>query len=65
MPQYFEMLRPLVTSLFGTTHFKVDLTHLVLVAALMVLIGIWRSLHVQTQLLQQAAAREGAAEKDE
>lgn len=56
--QYLALLKPAMQTLFGTTAFKVGLQELLLAAILIVLTGIWRSVHVQTQVLEKERKEE-------
>jgi hypothetical protein len=59
---YLKQIKPYAEMVFGDkafTGFKVDLTHLLLAAILIVLIGMWRSQHIANQISKKALAPEG------
>jgi len=63
-----EYVKPVVDNLFGasatTGGFKVELTHLLLAAVLIALVGIWRTLHINGQLAKAALKTEGEDGKE-
>jgi hypothetical protein len=66
------MAKPVLDNVFGptatTSGFKLELTHFLLVAVLIALLGVWRSVHINGQLAKASLARleagEGAAAED-
>jgi hypothetical protein len=76
-PYIAQYVKPAVESLFGSTlatgGFAVRLEHLLLAAILIVLLGIWRSIAIQTEAIKASAkkrsekreARGGNATKEE
>jgi len=51
--QYLAALKPIIANLALNGTFKVGLEHMLLGAILIVLVGIWRAVHLQTQALSQ------------
>jgi len=59
---YAAAIKPVVDNIFGGSSFQVKLEHILLAAIVIVLIGIWRSVHINGQHLAEIAA---AGKKEE
>jgi len=63
---FAKLAKPLLQNLLGTaTPFSVKLEHLLLMAILVTLVGMWRSSYAQAELMRREAKRAGAALKKE
>lgn len=52
---YAAAIKPVVDNIFGGAAFQVKLEHILLAAIVIVLIGIWRSIHINGQHLAEIA----------
>jgi uncharacterized membrane protein len=61
---YLEKAKPFVDAIFGANIPSPDLQHFLLAAILIVLIGVWRTVHIQNQIAaeQLDIARAGLSE---
>jgi len=56
-----EVVKPVVESVFGGATLTIKLEHVLLTALLVVLVGMWRTSYVNSQLLRRLVERDAAA----